>query len=33
MSKQITVKEVSEHNKPETGMYIIVENGVYDITG
>lgn len=32
MSKQISVSEVAEHNSPEKGLYIIVDNGVYDVT-
>lgn len=32
MSKQISKNEVAEHNSPEKGLYIIVDNGVYDVT-
>ncbi len=32
MSKQYTTKQVAEHNKPEQGLWIIVDSDVYDIT-
>ncbi|KAI5807493.1 putative cytochrome b5 [Peziza echinospora] len=32
MSKSISPSEVAAHNKPETGLYIIIDNGVYDVT-
>jgi len=32
MSKTITESEVSSHNSLEKGMYIIVDDGVYDVT-
>jgi len=33
MSKTISPSEVSAHSSPEKGMYIIVDDGVYDVTG
>ncbi len=32
MSKTFTAKEVGEHKDEQSGMYIIVDSGVYDIT-
>ncbi|KAI1418673.1 cytochrome b5 [Hypoxylon sp. FL1857] len=32
MSKTFTAKDVAEHKDEQNGMYIIVDNGVYDIT-
>lgn len=32
MSKTFTVKEVAEHKSADKGLYIIVDNGVYDVT-
>lgn len=32
MSKTFTAKEVGEHKDEKSGMYIIVDSGVYDIT-
>ncbi|KAI2606063.1 cytochrome b5 [Hypoxylon fragiforme] len=31
MSKTFTAKDVAEHKDEKNGMYIIVDNGVYDI--
>ena len=31
MSKQITAKEVAEHNTVEKGLYIIIDNGVFSM--
>ena len=33
MSKQITAAEVKEHASPEKGLYIIIDNGVYQMSG
>ncbi len=33
MSKSFTTAEVAKHKTDKDGMYIIVDNGVYDITG
>ncbi|CAK7235858.1 hypothetical protein SBRCBS47491_009438 [Sporothrix bragantina] len=33
MSKTFTVAEVAKHKTEDAGQYIIVDNGVYDITG
>ena len=33
MSKTISPSEVSAHNSADKGMYIIVDDGVYDVTG
>jgi len=33
MSKTFSASEVAAHKNKEEGMYIIVEGGVYDITG
>ncbi|CAK4031710.1 cytochrome b5 [Lecanosticta acicola] len=33
MSKQITANEVKEHNTVEKGLYIIIDNGVYQMDG
>lgn len=33
MSKSITTSEVAAHNSAEKGMYIIVDENVYDVTG
>lgn len=33
MSKQFTVKEVAEHKTVETGLYIIIDGGVYELAG
>ena len=32
MSKSLTPAEVAEHTTAENGMYIIVDDGIYDIT-
>ncbi|EEQ27385.1 hypothetical protein McanMca71_005737 [Microsporum canis] len=32
MAKTFTVSEVAAHKTPESGQYIIVDSGVYDIT-
>lgn len=32
MSKTISVQEVQAHSSPEKGMYIIVDDTVYDVT-
>ncbi|KAF8464408.1 putative cytochrome b5 [Kalaharituber pfeilii] len=32
MSKVISPSEVAAHTTPETGMYIIIDGGVYDVT-
>ena len=32
MSKILTTEEVAKHDKPDKGMYIIVDKKVYDIT-
>lgn len=32
MSKSITAKEVAEHNTVEKGLYIIIDNGVYELS-
>jgi len=33
MSKTFTTTEVSEHKDGEKGMYIIIDENVYDVTG
>jgi len=33
MSKSITAKEVQEHNTVEKGLYIIIDNSVYEMAG
>lgn len=33
MSKSFTTAEVAKHKTEDGGIYIIVDNGVYDITG
>lgn len=33
MSKQFTVKEVGEHKDVKDGLYIIIDNGVYEMAG
>ncbi|KAI9841571.1 MAG: hypothetical protein M1837_000617 [Sclerophora amabilis] len=33
MSKTISPSEVAAHNTVENGLYIIVDGGVYDMTG
>ena len=33
MSKQFTVKEVGQHKDVKDGLYIIVDNGVYELAG
>jgi cytochrome b involved in lipid metabolism len=32
MSKTFTPADVATHNKPDTGLYIIVDSNVYDVT-
>lgn len=32
MSGQYSVKEVSQHSKQEEGLWIIVDNDIYDVT-
>lgn len=32
MSKSFTKKEVAEHKTEDSGIYIIVDDGVYDVT-
>jgi len=32
MSKTFTEQEVKNHNKPETGLYIVIDGNVYDVT-
>lgn len=31
--KTLSPSEVSAHNTPETGLYIIIDESVYDVTG
>ena len=31
-AKTFTAADVSAHNTPEAGLYIIIDNGVYDVT-
>ena len=33
MSKTFSPAEVAAHTTPETGMYLIVDDGVYDVAG
>jgi len=33
MSKAFTQKEVAEHNTVENGLYIIIDGGVYEMSG
>lgn len=33
MSKEITAKEVGEHNTVEKGLHIIIDDGVYEMAG
>jgi len=33
MSKSISKKEVSEHSTVDKGLYIIIDNGVYELSG
>ena len=33
MSKQFTTAEVAKHKSEADGMWIIIDNGVYDVTG
>ena len=33
MSKSLTVAEVAKHKDEKDGIYIIIDSGVYDITG
>ena len=33
MSKQISANEVKEHNTVDKGLYIIVDNNVYEMAG
>lgn len=33
MSKQITAAEVKEHATPDKGLYIIIDDGVYEMGG
>ncbi|MCJ1389786.1 hypothetical protein MMC18_002643 [Xylographa bjoerkii] len=33
MSKTIAQSDVSAHNTVDTGLYIIIDGGVYDMTG
>ncbi|EPS29129.1 putative cytochrome b5 [Penicillium oxalicum] len=32
MSKSFTPADVASHNSPDNGMYIIIDNSVYDVT-
>jgi cytochrome b involved in lipid metabolism len=32
MSKEFTINEVATHKTADTGMYIVIDNGVYDVT-
>jgi cytochrome b involved in lipid metabolism len=32
MSKSLSVAEVAEHKNADSGMYIIIDSGVYDVT-
>lgn len=31
--KQFTINDVAAHKDAEKGMYIVIDNGVYDVTG
>jgi len=31
-NKQFTTADVASHNTAENGLYVIIENGVYDVT-
>ncbi|KAK4574189.1 hypothetical protein LTR86_001950 [Recurvomyces mirabilis] len=33
MSKQFTANDVKEHSTPEKGLYIIIDNDVYEMGG
>jgi len=33
MSKTISQSDVSAHNTVDTGLYIVIDGGVYDMTG
>ena len=33
MSKQITTKDVQQHNTVDNGLYIIIDGGVYEMSG
>ncbi|KAE8453952.1 hypothetical protein EG329_007728 [Mollisiaceae sp. DMI_Dod_QoI] len=33
MSKQFSPADVAQHKDPEKGMYIIIDENVYDVTG
>jgi len=33
MSKQFSTADVAQHKDAETGMYIIIDENVYDVTG
>lgn len=33
MSKAISAKEVKDHNTVDNGLYIIIDNGVYEMAG
>ena len=33
MSQQFTTKEVAEHKDESAGLYIIIDNGVYSMSG
>ncbi|KAI9850885.1 MAG: hypothetical protein M1838_004864 [Thelocarpon superellum] len=33
MSKSMSTAEVAQHTTAEQGIYIIIEDGVYDVTG
>jgi len=33
MSKSFSVADVASHNTPDAGLYIIVDENVYDVTG
>lgn len=32
MSKSFTAKEVAEHKTDDKGLYLIIDDGVYDVT-
>ncbi len=33
MSKSFTTADIAKHKSVDDGMYIVIESGVYDITG
>jgi len=33
MSKEFKISEITDHKTPDKGIYVVIDSGVYDVTG